>query len=122
MLIKIPFKTPSINHLYYHKGNMKFLTKEARELRAKIEDVIKGMCIITKFSMESRLKVTIEIHENWICKNGSVKKVDVANREKFMIDSIFKYLGLDDKFIFEQIMIKVQDTEEFSIIKLEEIK
>jgi len=38
--IIIPFKTPTVNHLYWHKGNMKILTTPAREFRKKIEKII----------------------------------------------------------------------------------
>ena len=38
--ITIPFKTPTVNHLYWHRGNIKIMTKEAKELRKEIEDII----------------------------------------------------------------------------------
>jgi len=55
-----------------------------------------------------------------IPKKGEVKRKDVANREKFLIDSVFDALGIDDKFIFEHNISKCQDTEEFALIKIEE--
>ena len=45
-----------------------------------------------------------------------MKKKDIANREKFLIDSVFNALGLDDCFIFEHAMRKAQSDEEKAII------
>ena len=69
--------------------------------------------------MNKKLKVRVEIHEDWLTKKGEIKRKDVANRENFLIDSVFNALGIDDKFIFEHNIIKCQDSREFSIIKIE---
>ena len=108
MIITIPFKTPTINHLYWHRGNVKILTSEAKKLREKIEVLCTGMTEPEIHGIP--LKVRVEIHEEWYCQNGSVKKRDIANREKFLVDSVFKAIGIDDKFIFELTMVKVQPT------------
>ena len=68
------------------------------------------------------LKVNIKIYEDWYCKNGAVKKKDIANREKFLIDAVFEALCLDDKFIFQEEIVKVQSLhEEKAIINIEEL-
>ena len=121
MEIKIPFKTPTINHLYYHRGNMKIITKEARELKKEIKDIVIKSLPFICVNLNDGLIVDVEIHENWLTKKGEVKKKDVSNREKFLIDSVFDALEIDDKFIFEQRMKKVQDKEEFSLIKIRSI-
>jgi len=118
MLIKIPFKTPTTNHLYYHKGNIKILKKDAREIRDKIINI----CSKLKHNFgEGLLRVNVWIHEQWYYKNGSICKKDIANREKFLIDSVFKGLGIDDKIIFEHHMFKVDDNQEFAEIQIDEI-
>ena len=122
--IKIPFKTPTINHLYWHKGNMKIMKTEAKKLRQEIIQICKEVPTgrLGRFEQENAgLKVIVEIYENWKCKDGSVKKKDVSNREKFLIDSIFEGLDIDDKFIFEHTTIKRQSDKEYSIIKIEKI-
>jgi len=114
--IIIPFKTPSVNHLYGHHGFRKYLKPEAKELRDKITQIVKGK---SKPKGEF-LKVTVEIHENWYNKDGTIKKKDVSNREKFLIDSIFDALDIDDKHIFRHTMIKRQsDTAEFAVVRIE---
>ena len=122
MKITIPFKTPTINHLYYHRGNIKILKTEARELQKKINDIVQGFSInhgVNLFSPGQPLKVVVEIYEDWYFKNGEVKKADVSNREKFLIDSVFKALQIDDKYIFENTFKKVQSQEEKAIITIE---
>ena len=118
MQITIPFKTPTINHLYWHRGNIKIITKEARKLKADIKDIISK--IPFPQYPEVPLKVSVDIYENWFCKNGDIKKKDIANREKFLIDSIFEAIGMDDKLIFENSFRKINsETEEKAIITIE---
>ncbi len=116
--IKIPFKTPTVNHLYYHQGNIKILTKEARDIQKQIKDLIEALKINCTPYLDERLSIKILIHEDWYTKKCEVKKKDIANREKFLVDSVFEVLGLNDKFIFEHQMYKVQDKEEYAIIEI----
>ncbi len=122
--IKIPFKTPTINHLHGH--NMRggfYLKKEAKELKKEIKEIVDGYVIENIIILHgSKLKVTTEVHENWLTKKGTIKKKDIANREKFLIDSVFDALGLEDSFIYEHTMKKIQDTEEFAIVKIDAIE
>ena len=119
--IIIDKKTPSVNHLYGHNrlGHF-YLKKEGKELRKYIFEKIKDH--ISKDELKSfqdvKLSVKVEIYENWYTKKGTVKKKDIANREKFLIDSVFNALGLDDCFIFEHIMKKAQSDEEKAVITI----
>lgn len=123
MKIIIKKKTPSINHLYGFKGPRKFLTKEAKELRLYIEEVVKKKLGNLNLDIEDyedrKLTLLVEIYENWLTKSGDVYKKDISNREKFLVDSIFKSLGLDDKFIWEHTMKKIQSiSEEKAIVEI----
>ena len=40
MIIKIPFKTPTVNHLYFNWNNRRIMTKEARNLKVEIKELI----------------------------------------------------------------------------------
>ncbi len=120
MIIKIPFKTPSVNIMYGHNMRGSFyLKKEGKDLRKEIKEIVYsdtcGMYDIT----DTKLKVNVEIYENWYTKDNKVKKKDIANREKFLIDSVFEALEIDDKMIFEHSMKKVQSEKEFALIKIE---
>ena len=108
MLITIPFKTPTINHLNGYSRFGGYMKKEYKLLREEIIEMLKPMK--GKINKECLLKVTINIFEDWYYKNGKVKKADVANREKFLTDSVFLGLDLDDKQIWSISLHKVQDT------------
>lgn len=120
MKIIIPFRTPTINHLYWHRNNMKIMTKEAKDIRKEIEKICQSKK--QKHLIGKKLKVVVEVYEDWNTKKGEVKKKDLLNKEKFLIDSVFSGLGLDDKFIFEHTMKKIQSDKEKTILNIEEIK
>lgn len=67
----------------------------------------------------TELKVSVEIYENWYCTDGVVKKKDIANREKFLIDSVFEALNIDDKYIFENTFKKINSNVERAVITIE---
>lgn len=117
--IIIPFKTPSINNLYGHFQNRTYLKHEGRKIRKEIIELIHESDSLHSFTDNDTLELTVEVNEDWYTKKGTIKKVDVANREKFLIDSVFEALGIDDRQIFSHTMIKVQnDTKEFSKITI----
>ena len=123
MIIKVPFKTPSVNHLYGQRGFRKYLTKEAKKLREEIDKIVKSHPYSDKQDLKDKpLKVVVYLYEDWYCLNGSVKRVDVDNRAKFLLDSVFNALGIDDRHIFELTMIKttsLNDNENHAIIEIE---
>jgi Holliday junction resolvase RusA-like endonuclease len=116
IIITIPFKTPTVNHLYFNWKNRRILTKEARILKEKIAKIVKDSNCDTTGLLQ--VEVQVNIHENWYTKAGAVARKDVANREKFLIDSIFKALGIDDKYIFKHTMTKVQSDTEMAVIHI----
>jgi len=119
--IIIDKKTPSVNHLYGHnKFGHFYIKKEGRELREYILKKVKNKIPKGKLKhfQDIKLIVSVDIYENWFTKKGTVKKIDIANREKFLIDSVFNALGLDDCFIFEHIMKKIQSRDEKAMITI----
>jgi len=120
MIIKIPFKTPTINHLYWHRGNMKIMKTEAKELREQIEDVIlKSVSYLDREELKKqKLDVVVEIFEDWLTKSGDIKRKDIQNREKFLVDSVFNSLDIDDKHIFKCCFEKKQSLEDYAIITI----
>lgn len=124
MIIKIPFKTPTVNNLYCPFNGRMILKKVARELKKEIEYIIDNIPVNqkTQFNKQDKLKLDIEVHENWLTKKGTIFKKDVMNRTKFLIDAVFKNLpNIDDCQIYEHTVKKIQDENEFSIIKIEAI-
>jgi len=120
MIIKIPFKTPTVNHIYFNWNNRRILTKEARELKKEILEIVQK--VKQPFNKKTFLEVNVKIYEDWFTKKGEIKRKDISNREKFLIDSIFEALGLDDKQIFIHTMKKKQSSKEYAEIIIEEYK
>lgn len=122
MQITIPFKTPSVNHLYFVWRNRKILTKEARNLKKQILDIVcpfQNQLFSGRLHNNELLKVNIAIYEPWYFKNGNVATKDLLNREKFLIDAVFEGLKIDDRFIWECTFRKVDNDTEQAIINIE---
>ena len=80
--ITLPFRTPTINHLFWHRGNIKILKNEARELREKIKKLCCAQLKKQKFDLAGKkLKLIVNIYEDWNTKKGEVKRKDISNRE-----------------------------------------
>lgn len=90
--------------LYLHR---KFLLADAENLKEKI------------------LKVEVQYvgpRESWFTKKNEIKKKDVENRHKALLDGIFSFLDLDDSQIFEITIKKVVGGSELmAFVKIEEI-
>jgi len=54
-----------------------------------------------------------------VTKKDTIKKKDIANREKFLIDSVFESLGIDDSHIWEHRLLKHDDEKEYAVVKIE---
>ena len=114
MIIEIPFKTPTVNQMYSTFKGRRIKSKEARK---KAEDVAKLLMGIKHDILPShKLSVTIQVYGNWINKDGSIKIRDVANYEKFIIDSVFSALKINDCQIFEITMRKIQGEDMAKVI------
>jgi|TARA_R100001530_G_scaffold2717_1_gene4398 Holliday junction resolvase RusA-like endonuclease len=118
--IVIDRKTLTINHLYGQRGFRKFIKKEGKELREYIKKCVKAQ--FEGLIFEDKLSVTIRICEDWLTKKGEVKRKDLDNRCKFLLDSIFSALNIDDKYVYELKMCKVQSDKEKAIVIIEAIQ
>ena len=110
----LPFATKSVNNkLRMGKGRV-FLDSKVRKMK---EDILKYMekyypntTEISKILTElkySKLETEILIYDNWINeKHKYILRKDLDNRLKFIIDTIFEYIDIDDKNIFRLISEK----------------
>ena len=120
MIIKLPFKTPTINLMYATFNGNRVKSKIAKELSKEVKEIVLNA---ETTIIKGELSVSIEIHSNWYNQNGTIKIRDLANLEKFITDSIFAELNeMDDKQIFKLVMEKIQSNEEFALIKIEGVK
>lgn len=123
MEIKIPFKTLTINHMYFNWGNRRILTKEARVMKEDIAKVVKLKTEGKGYTKrkDKKLSVSVKIHENWLTKKGEVYTKDIMNREKFLTDAIFDAIEVNDKYIYHYEIDKIQDTEEYALVSIKSL-
>lgn len=72
------------------------------------------------------LAAEIRLHSpSWKTKKGTIAKKDAANREKLILDQLFKelsvYVNLDDSQIYQMNMIKIDSDIESTVITIKEI-
>lgn len=103
----------SVNSMYYsnpYKKGWKFLTREAKLLRAKIMDDTMKQMNGKEFWRGDILEVEVKFFKNWYTKEGNIRKEDLDNRIKFLLDSVLKAYDLDDSQIFKITAHKIHDT------------
>lgn len=117
MQITIPSLPPTTNHAFIQRGRFRVLAPEARKWKEQVEAQVAALNLEAPMGL---LMVSIRFYSaRWMCKNGSVRKTDVANREKLLIDAVFKTLGIDDSNIFLLSLEKVtgpEDVTEMTIL------
>lgn len=121
--ITLPFLPPSVNKLFSTVRDTKtgvikrVLTKQARKIRKLIYAMINS-----QLDDKCLYELEIEIHLNAFTKKGTVRKVDLTNRVKFLEDSICGALGIDDSHIFRVLLIKKHSLEEQTILHLRPLR
>lgn len=121
--ITLPFLPPSVNKLFSTVRDSKtgvtkrVLTKQARKIRKLIHAMVHG-----QLNSSLLYELEIEIHLNAFTKKGSVRKVDLTNRVKFLEDSICDALGIDDSHIFRVQLLKKHCLEERTVLHLHPLR
>jgi Holliday junction resolvase RusA-like endonuclease len=64
-------------------------------------------------------ELNVEIHLNAYTKAGSVRRVDLTNRIKFLEDCVREALGIDDRQIFRVIMNKHHSDVQRTVVTLD---
>ena len=114
----------SINKLYFQPRGAKFkvLTPIGRAFKEKVYECIcnslssSDSTILANFE-GMKLEAELTYNSNWFNKDGSIKKKDITNYEKAVMDSLFdafkqKNLNIDDSQIFRFIMVKNESKDE----------
>jgi len=124
MEINLPYRTNfSVNSMYRVTRAGKFLKREALNLRTRIIKDVLSQLIDRMELVDKKLTVGIIFVEDWNYKNGEPRKADIDNRLKFLIDSVFKALDLDDKMIYEIYARKEQsELAESTTITIDELR
>lgn len=114
MMFRMQLKAPTVNQMYSTFRGHRVKSKAARDFAKDVENLMKS---IPLDNIEGELIVIIKIYSRWYNKNGTIKKKDIANFEKAIIDSIFSNLEMDDSQIFELKLQKIHsETEEFEVL------
>ena len=102
----------SINKQYVNIGRFKgqiALSDEAKNMRARIiQDTLDQIGEQKEFWRCDILEISIIFIENWETQAGEIRKKDLDNRLKFLIDSIVKAYDIDDSQFFKVTAQKVQ--------------
>ena len=117
LTFKIPAIPPSyskslkINYSFRHT----YLSKEARDF----VNLVKRYIPHCTYTIDTLFSIDIEIHDNWYTKQGKVKRKDVQNLDRLLIDAIFNKIGIDDSHIFVERISKVHNPKEsFTKVRL----
>lgn len=69
------------------------------------------------------LKLTLEYQSpQWFYKNGKLRRQDVQNLEKLVIDTLFGKWGWDDSRLVEKVSLKTWGPREQIVVTLERIE
>jgi len=86
-------------------GGHRFRSQDYAAFKKRVELLVGAKRIAVT---RGALSVEIDLHApDWFTKGGFVRKKDLANFEKTLVDCVFTALGLHDALIFELRMRKV---------------
>lgn len=104
----IPAVPPSYNQNFqinYHMRQV-YLSKEAREFKKLVYLYTPAIPAGIKYTL------LISIYDDWYFKNGNMRKKDVQNLDKLLIDEVFRKIGQDDFMVWTSCISKVQSKKE----------
>lgn len=117
--LKIPAFPVSVNSCF--EQGRKFGTRRKSKHYLEWEFIVeKAMCEAEEMPQYlGSLSMEIELHApDWFTKKGSARKKDLDNFAKTVIDSIFKHLILDDKWVFSLKMDKVNSNGFYTVVRI----
>ena len=113
----IPFLPPSMNSLYgisTKGGGVKvFLKSEGRTFKEKAKLFMPPRTIPSSLLLDVEAKV----YDQWFSVNGNVKKKDITNLDKILMDAIAeKYLDLEDQRIWKRVIEKCDGKDKIEVV------
>lgn len=106
--LRLDGKITSVNKVYSVGRGRVFLNPEVKAYRAEMKPIVEAgyKDSGTKYQ-GGLLKVSAKIYTSYFTKGGEVRRVDVDNTAKQILDTIFPALKIDDSFVFELKLQKV---------------
>ncbi len=106
MIFFIPFLPISVNAIYEinHRQRRVFLSTDAKSFKSRAKMYMplpdKGLTSKTK------VELLIIIYRDMYFKNGNMRKYDLQNLEKILIDAISEKYGHDDSYVWKKVSKK----------------
>lgn len=113
----LPSFPPSINRLYEinHRQRRVFLSDSALLWRTQTTPFIKPC----RWPAEWLLAIELDYQSpNWLYKNGSLRRADVQNLDKLVIDTLFLKWQTDDSRLVERLSRKTYGDREQIVVTL----
>lgn len=106
--LRLDGKITSVNKVYNVGKGRVFLNPEVKAYRAEMKPHVEAAYKECGTKYEGGiLKVSAKIYTSYFTKGGEVRRVDVDNTAKQILDTIFPALKIDDSFVFELKLQKV---------------
>lgn len=107
LTFRLPSPPPSMNSLYSIHYAMRriFMRPEVRTYKTTMKMYVPGF----EVGDNDMVELEITVHRDWMCKNGKIKKVDIQNMQKVLVDLVCEKQGFDDKHVWRCVIEKVQD-------------
>lgn len=119
--LSLPFLPPSVNKLFTTVRDPKSgiikrtLTQKARRIRRLVSAMING-----ELCPQRLYELHLDVHFSVFTKKGTVRRIDLTNRVKFIEDCVCGALGIDDSHIFRVVLTKHDNDEELTSIEIRE--
>ena len=85
-----------------------YLTDEARLFKQRVKMSMPSI----KVDKDVLFNVRITYCANWYYKNGRLRRIDIQNMDKLLIDAMFEKIGIDDSHLWILEQNKRQDVED----------
>ena len=114
---KIPLLPTSMNKLYAinYRTRSVYMTHEARTFKSQMKMFISAYPV----SINDKLSFSLDVYTNWYHGNGNLKKSDIQNLIKVVVDSVAERLGFNDAQVFSFSANKIQSIENYCTVTLE---
>jgi len=91
-----------------------YLSQEAK----RFKDLVKISLPNKKFPQDTKFYMHNEYHSDWYYGNGNIKKKDVQNLNRLLIDAVFKGKGIDDSWVFAVTDEKIQASKDKTVVSI----
>lgn len=115
--IIIPLMPPSVNSAYTvrpqfrRNGRLGMGIGMKADVRRFVSDAQYFMPNV-QLRDDALYSLNIELSTNWLTKAGELRKKDVGNYEKFIVDALFARYHLDDKLLWTRCVTKRQSAKD----------